>query len=845
MGDWMASGDVMVEPRGWRFSDGPRVFRLYPELRMLLNGEERVRLGERGFDLLCLLVRNAGHVVGKQEIFDQVWAGTTVTDGAVSSQISIVRGAVSPDCIVNVPMQGYVFRLPVEPMEVLPPSPELKRLSITLPHPAGAGVGRAVELARLAEQCGQHRLVTIVGPGGVGKTWLAVQLGWRLAELFPAGVRLIDLGPVRDQAALTGTVALALGVALRSTDDPTRVLATVIGKSKMLLIFDSCEYIAFPVRELIQSFLNLAPNLTVLATSQTILELPNEAVFRLEPLPQDDAVALFEARARAADDSFRATGEIASAVAEICRRLDGMPLALEMAAALVSRYGIDEVQDGLAERFPMLDSRKRNGAERQSTLSATMDWSYGLLDEEDKRIFRRLACFRGGFDKAAAAAVAWPEGANAWRVAAELSRFADKSLLVQKKGKPPRFGMLETIGLYAAEQLKESGEAEVIAERHARYYTELFLKACETWETTPDAEWLAHYGSEIDNVRAALDWALAENSRAPLAIALGGAAAHIWERLNLSVEGMRYLDELVDLIDERVSVADAARLLRRAGTIRRRSNRARAAAMAERSVALYRQLDDRLNLGAALGLLGGDYIYLGRQAEAKAILEEAREILSESEFTKSLFRVMNGLGNLTLSANDPDGARQYYAIAREQALKLKDSLRNNLAIINIAEFEFRAGEVGRAIEYAREAVSGLRTTQELFYLGSALVNLASYLTVLERYSEARSYAAEALPLLRAEGGHWLMLCLQVWALIGAREEQHAAAAQLIGYVDADYGRSGQIREPTEQRVYADLSRLLAQNLSAKDIKAWAAEGARWSREHAVDFASRRIVVSDI
>jgi predicted ATPase/DNA-binding winged helix-turn-helix (wHTH) protein len=835
-------------PQCWRFTAGTRSFRLYPERHQLWCGDARVEIGSRPFALLVVLAANAGRVVSREQLLELVWQSRSASETTISSQVSILRHKLGvDDCIVAVNNQGYVLTLSVTAEDDVPPvpAPQAVRPLISLPHPSGTGIGRATELAELAVHCVQQRLVTVTGPGGVGKTWLAIALGWRLSQEFPDGMHLIDLGPAKEPLAVAGTLAQALGVALRRSDDPARVLATAIGPRRMLLILDSCEYVAETVRELVKGLLAQAPNLSILATSQAILGLPKEVVVPLDPLSSEDAAALFVECVQAAGRRVQPNERTAAAIAEICRRLDGIPLALEMAAAQVPTLGIEGVRDGLQrQRFRMLDSQPRLGEARQATLSGVVEWSHGLLDEADRQAFRRIARFRGSFTRDAAVAVAGADGADEWDIAARLGRLVGRSLLVAEDGDRPRYRMLETLSLYAAAKLTESGEGDKIAESHALFYMQVFERADLAWETTSEADWVAAYRPDIDNVRAALDWALSAPNRVPLAMILAGVAGHLWVRLGLNIEGRGYLDRLVEIIDADTPPADAARVLRCAAMLSRRTDRPRSVALAERSVAIYRQIGDRLNLGAALGLLGSDYIVLGRHAEAKAILGEARELLSGTSSGKSLQGVVNDLGSLALLTNEPDEAQRCYTAARDLARRLNDSLREYIALNNLGELRFRVGAINQAIEYVRQAAAGFRALERPFYLGPVLVNLASYLTLQNEAGEARDVAAEALSLLRIDGGQWLRLCLQLWALIGAREGRYVAAAQLIGFVDAGFVRSGEARQAPSQWVFGVLSELLTANLGDDDIRAWAKEGASWGEDQAVAFTLQRLVPSE-
>jgi predicted ATPase/DNA-binding winged helix-turn-helix (wHTH) protein len=825
-------------PQCWRITGGTRVFRLYPERRTLMSGEAKVELGSRAIALLVVLAENAGRIVNRKHLLERVWQSQVASDSAISSQVSIVRRVLgSDDSIVSVNSQGYVLALPVKPDDDgAPPAPQAQRQSVSLPHPSANSVGRTAELDDLATLCLENRLVTVIGPGGVGKTWLAIALGWRLAWDFPGGVHLVDLGPAKDNMAVSGTVAQALGIALQGGDDSPRTLAAAIGRQRMLLIFDSCEYVADPARELIAALLVQAPNLSVLATSQERLGSTNEVAFRLEPLPPADAATLFVARAQAADRRFQQTDRNEPAIAEICRRLDGNPLALEMAAAQVPTLGVEGVRRGLEQqRFRMLDSRKRNGAPRQATLTAMVEWSHGLLDEPDRQVFRRLARFRGSFSREAAVVVAGGEGADEWDIAARLGRLVDTSLLAVEDGDPPRYRLLETLGVYAAAKLDENGERNETARRHAKYYADLFEHADIARETTLDDAWLAEYGPELDNVRAALDWALAEPGRKATAISLAGSTAQLWTQTELLSEGRRYLDRTVELIDDETPTADAARLLLYAAILWRLADRSRARDLLERSAALYRRVNAPLDLGAALGALGGIHMYFGQYADAKALLDEARMLLTGSNRRRSMGSLMHHLGSFALLTNKPHEARQCFTIVGDLARSRNDKVRENVSLGNLGEVEFSLGAIERAIACAKGAVIGLRALNRQTQLGQALVNLASYLIIHGNDAEARTTADEALSFVRRETGHWPRLCLQIFALIDAIDGRHMAAAQLLGFVNAEFGRTGEIRAPLERRIYDDLAKLLAANVAAGDLKVWAEDGARWNQGQAIEF----------
>lgn len=822
------------EPQGYRF--GP--FSLFPQQRKLLQGDDPIAVGQRALSILVFLVENVGRVVTYDEIMDRACGGIAIDLRTLSTHIGNLRDILGRDSIATINSQGYQFTLPVETLDRPLPRPTV------LPRVAGVGKIREPELAALADHLAQNRLVTVAGPGGLGKTWLALELGSRAAEQFPDGVHLIDLSPIpRDWAAVCSAVARALGVALRGVVQPGEALAGWIGLKKLLLIVDSCEGALDQAAGLIEMLLARTPHLQVLATSQESLHLPREKVYRLKPLDLDASIELFSARAAASDQNFQPGPGNAATIAEICRRLDGLPLALEMAAALLPYLSLKEVRDGLDERFEMLTQGSRVAKDSHSTLLKLVEWSHGLLNPPDRETFRRLAVFAGSFSSEAALAVAGAE-TDRWTARASLRRLNEKSLLIIEPGEAPRYRMLETMRLYARERLREAGEEAVIAERHARYYAQLLEPADAIWETIPDAEWRATYAPEIDNIRGALDWSLAEEDRTEIGIAVAGSTGRIWHMLDLVPEGRRYCDRLADRIESPMCSAAAARLMKYAGLLWRDADRSRSVVMLERSVEIYRKLCDRPSLGIVLGLMGGYCVYLGRLTAARVALSEASTLLSAGSQVKSLYNLTMDLGSLAISARDFPEAVAYYTTARTLARDLKDPLRENIALCNLAEVEFCQGAIDHAIGRAREVSSGLRAIGEHARLAGVQVNLAAYLALRGDCDEARTVAREALAFLRKQGGEWLRLCLQVWALLGSLASKNVEAAQLIGFVNADYERTGYVREPLEQHILQTVSKHLAVMLTESDVQFWTADGALWTADYAADFAARMIVSVD-
>ena len=878
LADYMVDGAAAPAPLDGKATILFASCRLLVRARKLFVNGEPAELGSRTFDLLMALIESRGSIVDKSQIMNRVWPHMPMDEGNLRVQMHAVRRILGEDrhVIRTVPGRGYLFAadvtitageaegavVPVRPgpqaggapvFGLTPGAPPATGPATNLPLPLSTLIGRAAELAELLEYLTLRRLVTLVGTGGIGKTRLAVELGRRVSAEYPDGVWLVDLAPVADPAQVAGTVAAALGVVLVDAAAPVEAIAAAIGPRRKLLIMDNCEHLVDAAAALAAALLKRAPGLSVLATSQQSLGVPGEQIYRLNPLglPTPEAgdpeiagfgaIELFVERAREADPRFELDRRNAQGVAEICRHLDGIPLALEMAAARLPLLGLDGLRAGLGDRLRMLKRNPRAGETRHMTLGAMIAWSHGLLDAAEGRVFRRLAVFAGSFSLDAAIAVVG-EHADRWEIVEILGRLVDKSLVTIEDGEPPRYRLLETLRVYGMEQLRARGESEAVADRHGHYFAELFDQAYDRWETTADAEWVEAYRRELDNVRAALDWALADPARVKVAAAMAGPFAIVWYNLGLIVEGRHYADRILAGLGRDVSLA-AARFLRFSSYLWDSSDRRRTLTLLERSAAIYRQLNDQMDLAPVLATIGRLYAGQHRDADAEAVLCEAQELLSHTDRKKSLLGVVSTLASAAYHRRDVAEAMRQLTRALELARSLKDTVRVANILANMAENEFLQGAVDRAEGRGREALAIMRSTNRQSHREWALVNLASYLIAQGNIAEARSLAEEALSEARGTGGLIVRICLQLWALIGALEGRHEAAACLAGFVDRSYAASGETREPTEQLIYGELRRKLAANVPASRIEACAADGAGWDEHQAVSFAVDRLVSS--
>jgi predicted ATPase/DNA-binding winged helix-turn-helix (wHTH) protein len=532
-------------------SFGP--YRLLAAQRLLLERDKPVRLGSRAFDILAALVERAGEVVGKEQLIARAWPQTFVEESNLKIQVSALRRALGDGqggnrYVITVPGRGYNFVAPVrrdEPSRALPPPTVASAVMHNLPFAVTRMIGREEAVAALVSRLSRQRLVTVVGPGGIGKTTVALAVAERVTANYEHGVWLVDLAPLGDSRLVPSAVATVLGLETR-TGDPLPALVAALRDNRMLLLLDNCEHVIDAAAGLAAALLGGAPGVSILATSREPLGVTGEFQYHLGPLdlPRASsrltaaeaatfpAVQLFVERVTAIVEDFALTDANAPLVVEICRRLDGLPLAIEFAAPRVEVLGIEGLAARLDDSLQLLGVRRRTTMPRHRTMRAVVDWSYGLLSEDEQLFFRALGIFAGGFTVEAAAAVA-TDAANTRTVA--IDRLADlvaKSLVVADvSGTKPRFRLLDTTRAYAIEKLDASGERQRIARRHAEYYRDLFERAEREVPARPTGEWLVDYAGELDNLRAALDWAFSPSGVESIGVALTVAAIPLWLQL--------------------------------------------------------------------------------------------------------------------------------------------------------------------------------------------------------------------------------------------------------------------------------------------------------------------------
>jgi predicted ATPase/DNA-binding winged helix-turn-helix (wHTH) protein len=550
-------------------------FRLIPAQRLLLDDGKLLRLGSRALDILITLVEDAGETINKDRLIARAWPDTVVDEGALRVHVAALRKALGDGragrrYIANNPGRGYTFVAPVtrEHQHSAPVTLDGGTAAHNLPVPLTRIVGRDDIIAALAAQLAQSRLLTIVGPGGIGKTTVAVAVVEAVTSAYADGVWFVGLAPLPDPELVPSAVSTVLGIS-PSGPNPVSGLVAWLRDKQALIVLDSCEHVTGTVAPLAEAVLKAAPQVRILVTSREPLRAEGEWLHRLASLklPPDSvdlsaaealrysAVQLFNERARAAVNGFTFDDTEVPSVLEVCRRLDGVPLALELAAARIDVLGVRELAAHLDDRFRVLTSGRRTALPRHQTLGATLDWSYQLLSEAERTVLRRLAVFAGDFPLEAAVAVAADIAPS--EIVDHIGSLVAKSLVAADvRGELPRYRLLDTTRLYSREKLKSTGEFPQVARRHAEYYLAVFAPADAESEARPQPEWVVIYGRHLDNVRAGLDWAFSAEGDPQTGIALTVAVVPLWIQLALLGECRERVERaLAGLKDDEAATA--------------------------------------------------------------------------------------------------------------------------------------------------------------------------------------------------------------------------------------------------------------------------------------------------
>jgi non-specific serine/threonine protein kinase len=597
----------------------------------------------------------------------------------------------------------------VEPAEAerAPRSPERPRHN--LPVELSSFVGREEELPEVRRLLENNRLLTLAGPGGCGKTRLALAAASELVERFEGGVWLVDLAPLAEPSLLPQAVASTMGVREQPGRSLTETLSDHLRTKKLLLVLDNCEHLIEACAELAEALLRSCPELKVLATSREALGVSGERAWvvpslsvpdpeRLRPIEElgsYEAIRLFCERTKATS-SFELTEENVLAVAQLCRRLDGVPLAIELAAARTKVLSVGQILRRLKDSLKLLAGTERTAPTRQRTLRDTLDWSYELMSEPERKLFGRLSVFAGGWTLETVEEVGAGEAIEEGEVLDLLSGLVDKSMVVVGSVAEDalRFRMLEPVRQYAQERLEESGEAEQVRDRHARHFLALAERAEQELMGAQQETWLKLLETEHDNLRAALGWSL-EGGGAELGLRLSGALGGFWHMRGHFSEGRRWLEKSL-LRGSNSPNHVRAKAINEAGWIAVFQSDGRARVLLEEALSLRRELGDKEGVATSLATLGHAVLHRGDKERLEALCEEAEALRREPLEQRSLGHLLYFLALAALVGGEVEQS----AVLAEEGLALNRELHDMrgvvLFLVLLGMIALQSGEHERA-----------------------------------------------------------------------------------------------------------------------------------------------------
>ena len=814
-------------------------FVLIPAQRQLLREGQPALRGGRAIELLQALVERRDRTVSKGELLDLVWPDDDVEEANLAVQVSALRKVLGPNAIATVPGRGYRFTAPLADE----PAPGSIKSEAAVPAAAGAPsvvsrlIGRDHELAVLSARVVEQPLLTITGPGGIGKTRVALAVAQVVEGRWPDGVGWVEAASVADAAQLPQAVAVSLRLTLQGMPSAELVAAALRSRS-MLLLLDNTEHVIPGVTGLVRALRDAAPGVHVMVTSQEAMRISGEEVFRLPPLelpgPDDapdetfGALALFAERARAVDRRFRLDPTNASAVAEICRQLDGLPLAIELAAARLELLGVNGLRARLSERLRLLTGGPRDAPRRHHTLRAALEWSHALLTSAEQTVLRRLGVFVGGFTLALAQRVAADPAGSAldgWAVLEALGGLVEKSFVTVDPGEPPRYRLLETMRVFALERLAEADETARCRSLHSRALADLFAEVDESrWGDDGKlsaSEFTRLLRPEVDNARAALSWAV-ESGDWPAAVTLAGAAGLIFMQLGLIRELLPTLHSLRAHLDEAPASAQV-NVLWRLGTnaLLQGLSLEELHRIKHEAVARARAGGFRRRLQMTLSSLGYTLAVRGDVDATAPILEELRRL--ERSDDPALVRVPPMVIETVIHDQRNDLAQAFATLERQRAV-LRTDPDETIPLIqcesNLALF---LNAMGRHEEAAEIGLSVLARPDLPRTFLHAPTTCAYALAALGRVGEARNilnaYRSEldSGPIGVYSGETLAMLCLA--------EGRVADAVRINAALEEYVSRTGNKVNAVTADMRGRLERALAEAAAQPaDLDRWRREG---------------------
>jgi predicted ATPase/DNA-binding winged helix-turn-helix (wHTH) protein len=800
----------------FRFAD----FELDPVAYELRRNGERIRLARQPMDLLLLLLERPQELVARDEIATRLWGKDVFVDldAGIHTAVLRIRQALGdsrelPRFVETVAGKGYRFVAAVEVVpssrrHALPVASDTRRHN--LPPDLTSFIGRHQELLHLSGLPASSRLVTLTGAGGVGKTRLAMRLAFSLRDQFADGVWFADFAPLSGPDLMTQTVATAVGIREVPRRSLRESLLDQLRDRELLLVLDNCEHLIAPCAELVEALLRGAPALRIVVTSREVLAMPGEIVCRvpslslppaLTPLSvtalaDSEATRLFVERATAADPAFCTTDRNAGAIARICQRLDGIPLAIELAAARVAVLTPEQIEARLDDRFRLLTGSMRTAVARQRTLEAAVDWSYQLLSDVERELFTRLSVFPAGWTLEAAEKICAGDGIHSSDVLDLLSTLAAKSLLGSEGDfdGERRYRFLETVRQYARERTRP-GELDRMRRRHFEYFFDKFRGSENVLRSHGQVTHLRRLEVERENVRAALEWGVTSSAMAAQALDLAAALFWFWSKRGVFDEGTQWI---------------------------------------ERALAAAVHAPVRLRARALIGLA---HIRFCQGTYSEATVAEALSLgrRHDDPWVVAFALFLQALASL--ERGDDEEAASRALAAREAADASGDAWQHGGPLLTLANIALSKGEHERAQQLYEESIEVHRQTGDAWGLAIVLSTSAGLCLVGEDLDLARARAAEALSLCQdLEDERGIAWSLDLYAGLLAAGGDVKAAARVWGASDELLKSNGGYLPPALRWIrdrYVEAARTL---LGSGEFDAERREGRVMALAEAIAFA---------
>jgi predicted ATPase/DNA-binding winged helix-turn-helix (wHTH) protein len=810
-------------------------YRLKIRERELVGPAGPVVLSTRAFELLRALLAEPEAVLDKEMLFAAAWPGMIVEDNTLQVHMSALRKALGTGYIATVHGRGYKY---------VGPRPSAPDLDVQVPadtDPSGNidryrsdCIAREAEAGAIADLLEAHRLVSVVGPGGVGKTTLAIAVAAGLEAT--GGVWLVDLASLDSGTFIDSALIQALGVPYRRDADALQLVIQHLRRAPAVLLFDNCEHVQAEVSKIIARLLAEVPTLRVLTTSQVPLGVAGERIFRLLPFAlADEEAADLPTSGQFLRYCVEMSGETLSpddypVIRRLCRRLDGVALALKMAAARASTIGLEAVDEQIERQLAGLEADWNTTLPRHRSLHASLRWSYDLLPDDVRGTLRALGVFSGSFSLAGALAVA---GDAAEAHIAELVR---RSLVVRDTANRGRYRLLDSTRRFALQELAAAGEESAARDRHATFVTALFASSIELWETTPDAVWEATFRPDGDNLRAALAWTRARPGGEGY-VELVAETARFFLQEQLGAEGLATMESALPFAPRASAQAQARLGLALAEVARVNAADIKVRQGIEGALGWLREHDGGLRYFEAIVMLTWITIFFRDRSEVVPLVEEVGAVLHRMPVSKTKAWALVALGtHMWLSGEREAG------LARCQAGFAMHLETGNLrgrfrSLMNFTEMVHKEGDTRLALELAQGVLPEVRQHATRLHLSNQLGNIAAYLFWVGDIEAAEKAHLESAPLMWPDGSYWHLCILQNAAECRFWRGDHTSAALLLGIIDKRVDASPDGRQATEQMQRDRLGERLIEALGEDEYRRLLEQGTELDLEDARHLAA--------